>query len=111
MEKTKIECSNCKRIIQEDEVYDYFNWVGFSDVDQAIQDCEAPFAPDLDDCLATTLSLTMPCPNCKTEIEDVEVNVEAYGEWDPHHNDEGEPEFLGYTEFHVVPTYDPFWVH
>ena len=43
----KIECHNCARIIEEDEVSDYFDGEGFSDVDQAIQDCEAPFAPDL----------------------------------------------------------------
>ena len=110
MEANKIKCYNCARIIEEDEVYYYFDGEGLYDVYQAIQDCEDPIAPELDDYLETTLFLTMPCPNCQTEMEDVEVNVEAYGEWDPHHNDETEPEFLGYTEVNVVPPYDPFWV-
>ena len=81
MEAKKIECHNCARIIEEDEIFDYFDGKGFSDLDQAVQDCEDPIAPDVCDYFETTLSLIMECPNCQSLIEDVKVDVEAYGDW------------------------------
>ena len=83
------ECEHCTREISFTEVDNYFqNKRGQESVLDELNDGDYT-----DDCLFrgdsvnVNITTTMPCPNCKGLIENIEIEVRAEGEWDNHSDD------------------------
>ena len=97
------ECEHCTREISFTEVNNYFqSKKGQEHVLDVLNDGDYT-----DNCLFPgdsvneKITTTMPCPNCKGWIENIELEVHAKCEWDNHSDDsdnDGEPSCNGFFD-------------
>ena len=99
---TRHRCETCRKVLTVEQILSYFNGPEGSNIvcDLLNETClEDVFQEDDEQ---HEVMLSMDCPNCKEEIEEIRLLVDGNLEWDHHLEDERGPEALVFTSADVI---------